>query len=429
MTITPVYRWSSADEINLTDVDFWTAPLEVREGAFEMLRRERPRPFFPEPETGLDLIPTGPGYYAITRYQDVVDASRQPELFCSGKGAVSVQDMPPEMLEFFGSMINMDDPRHKRLRDIVSKAFTVRQVRQIETYIQRAADEIIDRVGPMGEVDFVTDVAARLPLKVICDMMGVPESQYDLVFEKSNVILGAGDPEYVPSDEGGDRYQAIMGAAIELNGLMNDLAQQRQAEPTDDLTSALIHANPDGEQLTHSDLASFFILLVVAGNETTRNAISWGLWLLTQNPDQRRIWQQDFDGVARSAVEEIVRWATPVMFMRRTVTEDGAQLNGKELRQGDKLLLFYNSANRDEDVFTEPYRFDVRREPNNHLGFGGPGPHFCLGANLARQEIKVMFKELLTRLGDIEAAGEPDRLRSNFINGIKHLPVRFTPVR
>jgi methyl-branched lipid omega-hydroxylase len=426
MTIKPEYKWT-ADEVDLSDLEFWTTPLEVREGAFEVLRKERPRPFFTEPDFGIDLIKPGPGYYALTRYQDIVDASRQPELFCSGRGATQIPDLPPEMLEFFGSMINMDDPRHKRLRDIVSKAFTVRQVRQIEEYIQTTADEIVDRVAPMGECDFVTDVAARLPLKVICDMMGVPESQYDLVFEKSNVILGAGDPEYVPSEEGQERYQAIMTAAVELNQLMAELAAEREKDPTDDLTSALINANVEGDKLSHSDLASFFILLVVAGNETTRNAISWGLWLLTQNPDQKELWQSDYDRYARGAVEEIVRWATPVIFMRRTVTRDGVKLGDQEFSEGDKMLLFYNSGNRDEDVFTDPYRFDITREPNNHIGFGGPGPHFCLGANLARQEIKVMFRELLTRVPDIRATGEPDRLRSNFINGIKHLPAAMSP--
>ncbi len=420
-------RKLGVDEIDLSDLEFWARPFEVREGAFATLRAERPIPFFEEPDYGIEAIPQGPGYYVLTRYRDIIDASRQPELFCSGRGATSVPDLPQEMREFYGSMIELDDPRHKRLRDIVSKAFTVRQVRQIEEYVQRTTDEIIDRVGPKGECDFVTEVAARLPLKVICDMMGVPESQYDYVFDCSNVILGAADPEYVPDED--KRFEAIMNAGAGLASLMNDLSARRQAEPTDDLTTALIHAEVDGERLSHADLASFFILLVVAGNETTRNAISWGMLALTENPDQREIWQSDFDAHARPAVEEIVRYASPVMFMRRTVTADGARLGDKEFKDGDKLLLYYISGNRDEEVFVDPYRFDVRREPNNHIGFGGPGPHFCLGANLARQEIKVMFKELFQRLPDIEVSGEPEQLLSNFINGIKHLPARFTPIR
>lgn len=422
-------RTMSADEVNLSDLEFWTKPPEEREAAFAALRRERPIAFFEEPDFGLDLLEPGPGYYALTRYQDIVDASRQPELFCSGQGATQIPDLPQEMLEFFGSMINMDDPRHKRLRDIVSKAFTVRQVRQIEEYIQRTADRIVDDVGPKGECDFVTEVAARLPLKVICDMMGVPEREYDGVFERTNVILGAGDPEYVPTEEAEGRYEAIMTAAVELTELMNELGDKRQEEPTDDLTSALVHAEVEGDKLSRSELASFFILLVVAGNETTRNAISHGMMALTEHPEQRELLRSDYETVSRTAVEEIVRWATPVIYMRRTVTQDGACLGDKELSEGDKVLLFYNSGNRDEDVFEDPYTFDITRHPNNHIGFGGPGPHFCLGANLARQEIKVMFRELLGRLPDIEITGEPSRLQSNFINGIKHVPATFTPIR
>jgi cytochrome P450 len=333
--------------------------------------------------------------------------------------------MPMEMREYFGSMIEMDDPKHKRLRDIVSKAFTVRQVRQIEEYVDRAAREIINTIGPKGEVDFVTECSSRLPLKVICDMMGVPESQYDFVFNASNTILGLGDPEYTEDME--NPMPQLMNAAFGLTNLATELAEMRLKEPTEDLMSALVHAEVDGQKLNPYELGSFFILLLVAGNETTRNAISWGLKALTQYPDQKKIWMNDFDGVQRHAVEEIVRYASPVMFMRRTVAKDGATLSGHEFKEGDRLMMYYISANRDEDVFDDPYTFNVLREPNNHLGFGGPGPHFCLGANLARQEIKVMFKDLFAFLPDIEMAAEPEHLSSNFINGIKHLKATFTP--
>jgi cytochrome P450 len=254
-------------------------------------------------------------------------------------------------------------------------------------------------------------------------MMGVPSSQYDYVFEASNHILGAGDPEYVPI--GDNPIEAIMNAATGLTQLVTELAEAREKDPEDDLTSALVHADIDGDKLAHTELASFFILLVVAGNETTRNAISWGALTLGDHPEQRDIWRNDFDGVSRHAVEEIVRWASPVINMVRTVTKDGATLSGQEFKEGDKLLLCYNSGNRDEDVFDDPYTFNVLRDPNPQIGFGGPGPHFCLGANLARQEIKVMFRELFMHTAEIEVAGEPQRLLSNFINGIKHLPVRI----
>ncbi len=411
---------------DLSDLEFWAQPWEVREAAFRALRAGRPIAYYEEPELPPSSIPMPPGrgYWALTRYADVVEVSRHPELYCSGQSGSTIVDMPAELLEFFGSMINMDDPRHARLRRIVSAAFNPRMVRSVEQSIERVAGEIIERVAGQGECDFVTEVAARLPLKVICDMMGVAERDYDRVFHCSNVILSSGDPEYIP--EGTDVLVTFFDAANELASLMDDLAGFRTEHPTDDLTSDLVHANVDGESLSRAELSSFFILLLVAGNETTRNAISHGLWALTEHPDQRAAWQADFEGAAPTAVDEIVRWASPVIFMRRTVTEP-AVLSGQEFDVGDKVILFYNSANRDEAVFDDPYRFDVLRQPNPHVGFGAPGPHFCLGAHLARREITVMYRELFRRLPDVSATGEPSRLRSNFINGIKHLPCAFTP--
>ncbi len=414
------------DDIDLSNFDFWEKPWDEREEAFRLLRAERPIAFFEDPEIEVETIipiPPGPGYYAVTRYADIVEISRHPELYCSGKSGTTILDMPPELLEFFGSMINMDDPRHARLRRIVSAAFNPRMVRAVEDTIQQVADDIIADVRSEGACDFVTEVAARLPLKVICDMMGVPEADYNTVFRCSNVILSMGDTEYVP--EGEDPVLAFVNAGTELAELMRSLAGYRLEHPTDDLTSALANANVDGESLTDAELASFIILLVVAGNETTRNAISHGLWALTERPDQRAVWTADFDAVTPTAVDEIVRWASPVIFMRRTVTE-ATTLSGHEFAEGDKVILFYNSANRDEDVFEDPQRFDVLRNPNPHVGFGAPGPHFCLGAHLARREITVMFKELFRHLPDIRATAEPDRLRSNFINGIKHLPCAYS---
>jgi cytochrome P450 len=297
-------------------------------------------------------------------------------------------------------------------------------VGSVEQSIQAVADSIIDTVRQKGECDFVTEVSSRLPLQVICDMMGIPASDYDTVFHASNIILSAGDTEYIP--EGADPVVTLLNAGAELAGLMEGLAAFRADNPTDDLTSELLHANVDGESLTHAELASFFILLLVAGNETTRNAISHGLWLLTEHPDQRALWTGDVDGVTATAVDEIVRIATPVIFMRRTVTGP-TTLSDHEFKEGDKCILFYNSANRDEDVFDSPDVFDVTRKPNPHIGFGAAGPHFCLGAHLARREMTVMFRELFRHLPDIRAAAEPDRLLSNFINGIKHLPCSFSP--
>ena len=420
-------RTIALEEIDLSDFDgFWARPLAEREAAFATLRAEEPIAYCREPDWEDTTFPAGNGYYAVTRHRDVLEASRHPETFCSGRSATSILDMPPEFLEFFGSMINMDDPRHGRLRRIVSRAFTPAMTRSIEEHIEHVAAEIVADVSPLGECDFVTAVASRLPLQVICEMMGIPRTHYDFVLERSNVILGMADPEYVPNRE--EIAAKVLGAGAELAQLVRELGLARLAEPTKDLTSALVNAEIDGERLTPDELGSFFILLVVAGNETTRNAISWGLHLLSSHPDQRALWAADFEGIAATAVEEIVRISSPVMWMRRTLTRD-AELGGKALCEGDKLLLFYWSANRDDDVFSEPYRFDVRRSPNDHVGFGGPGPHFCLGAHLARREITAMYRELFRKLPDIEAAGEPDRLLSSFINGVKHLPCRFTPAR
>ena len=415
----------NVEDIDLSDLEFWERPWTEREGAFALLRRERPLAFFEEPDgTELSALapPPGPGYRAVTRHADVVEISRHPETYCSARGAVSIPDLPPEMVEYFAGMISTDNPRHARLRRIVSAAFNPRRIASIEDTIEEVADRVIERAAPLGECDFVTEVASPLPLEIICDMMGIPSSQYATVLRCSNVILSNGDPEYVP--EGSDPVLAFIEAGQELTDLMNDLSSHRIDHPADDLTTALITTNIDGEALTSGELASFFVLLLTAGNETTRNAISHGLLALTEHPDQRQLWQADPATVGTTGVDEIVRWASPVIWMRRTVTEDTV-LSGETLHEGDKVLLFYNSANRDEAVFDDPYRFDVRRSPNPHVGFGAAGPHFCLGAHLARREIDVMMRELLVRLPDIEAVGEPDRLRSSFINGIKHLPCRY----
>ena len=411
------------DEIDLSSTGrFWGLPEAERQQAFAQLRAEEPIRFFTERAYFLDgkeVFPAGPGYWALTRHADVVEASRRADLFCSGRGA-SIADLPIEFNEFFGSMLHMDDPRHARLRGLVSRGFTPRTLARVENQVEQVAGQIVDDLAAGGECDFVTEVASRLPVQIICDMMGVPKSLHAEVLDNTNIILGPNDPEYVPP--GANLLEAILTAGGTLAAMMTELAAARRADPTDDITSALVHAEVDGERLGEAELASFFILLCTAGNETTRNAISHGLWALTDHPEQRRIWLEDLPGVTPTAVEEIVRWATPVIQFRRTVTADGTTLGDHVFSAGDKVVLWYYSANRDEDVFDDPQRFDVRRSPNNHIGFGGPGPHFCMGAHLARREIGVMFRELLKSFPQIRATAEPERLRSNFINGIKHLP-------
>jgi cytochrome P450 len=412
----------SPDEIHLGDPSFWLRPQDEREGAFETLRRERPVSFHEEPD--VVVLPRGPGFWSLTRHADILAVSRQPELFCSGKGS-NIGDMPPPFLEFFGSMINMDDPKHARLRRIVSRGFTPRRIAQVEEGVRALATRILDAVIEKGECDFVTEIAAALPLEIICDMAGIPASQHQFVFDRTNVILGAGDPEYTDTDPA-KIIPVLLQSGAELSQLAGDLARHRRGNPGEDLVSALVNAEIDGETLTDQELSSFFVLLVVAGNETTRNAISHGMKALCDFPAERARWAADFDRLAPTAVEEIVRWATPVIHFRRTATRD-TEIGGQRIRAGEKVVMWYCSGNRDEAVFDDPFRFDVGRTPNAHVGFGGPGPHFCMGAHLARREITVMFREILRRMPDLEIVGEPARLASFFIHGIKHMQCRFTP--
>jgi methyl-branched lipid omega-hydroxylase len=418
------------EDINLSALEFWARPLEERAAAFAVLRRQ-PHPVLFR-EISVPFVRGGDGYRALVRHADVTEASRRQDVFSSEPSATSIQDFPAYMGPYFGSLINMDDPRHAKIRRIVSRAFTPKMLARTENDIRRRAARIVDELIATGPGDFVAKVALRLPVEVICDMLGIPGSEYARVIARTNLILGNSDAEYTgitPGEVGRLRaaraLTKIVLAARDLHRLAARLGRERIAHPTDDLTSALVNANVDGERLTTRELGSFFLLLVVAGNETTRTALSHALTLFTDHPDQRRLVLEDFEGRIGGAVEEIIRYSTPVIFMRRNVTRDH-EMNGHTYRAGDKVLLFYNSANRDEAVFDHPDVFDVTREPNPHVGFGGPGAHFCLGANLARREMTVMLRELFTRLPDIRAAGEPDRLLSGFINGYKRLPCTFT---
>jgi cytochrome P450 len=411
----------AALDFDLSDNAFWGRPPAEREAAFAQLRALDHPAFFAEPESPWGG--KGSGYYALVRHAAVTEASRNPTVFCSGEGATNILDVPAEFNEYFGSMINMDDPRHARLRRIVSRSFTPKMIKKFEDDVERAAGQIVTDLRATGPCDFVEHVATRLPLKIICDLMGIDGSHYEMVLRNTNIILSGFDTDLI-SEDLNEAVGQILSAAQELQDLVTSLAAAREEKPTEDLVSALITANIDGERLTTQELASFFILLVVAGNETTRNAISHALWLFTQHPDQRALLLDDIEQRIGGAVEEIVRYASPVIFMRRTLTSDFT-MNGHDYAKGDKAVLVYWSANRDESVFTDPVRFDVTRHPNPHVGFGGPGPHFCLGAHLARREITVMLRELLRRVPDIRAAAEPDRLLSSFINGIKHLPCEF----
>lgn len=411
-------------DFELDDLDFWLRPPGEIAAAFAQLREHDPRRFFQE----LDLLgnPRNGGFYALTRHADVLEVSRRPEDFCSGEG-INIFTQPPNLRDFFGSIISMDDPRHVQLRRIVARGFTPRMLDNMTAHIEETARDIIASISERGEVDFVTDFAALLPLRIVNDLLGIPRSEEQFIFDATNRMLGASDPEYVADQTPRGVASVLAETSDELVDLLAQLAKARIDEPREDLITSLVVGGPREETLTPHELASFFILLVGAGNETTRNAIAHGLHLLTEHPDQRAVWEADFATVAPTAVEEIVRYASPVRHMRRTVTADGVRLGDQEFSAGDKVVMWYLSANRDEAVFEDPDRFDVTRTVNPHVGYGGPGPHFCLGAHLARREIMIAFRELFQLLPDIRSTDQPQPLRSNFLNGIKHLNAEFTP--
>lgn len=406
-------------EIDLGRWDFWSGDDDYRDGAFATLRREAPVKFFEA--AVLEGYEPIAGHWALTRFDDVHFASRHPDIFSSSPN-ITIGDNSPELAEYFGSMIVLDDPRHQRLRSIVSRAFTPKVVARVESSVRerarRLVTEMIER-NPDGQGDVVAELAGPLPLQVICDMMGIPPGDHEQIFGWTNLILGFGDPDLTAD------FDEFAHAAMEIGAYAHALAEHRRVRPHDDLTTSLVQAEVDGEKLSSAEVASFFILLALAGNETTRNAISHGVLALTRYPDERRAWWSDFAGVNHTAVEEIVRWASPVTYMRRTLSRD-FELSGVPMAAGDKVTMWYCSANRDEAKFADPWRFDVRRDPNPHAGFGGGGVHFCLGANLARREISVAFGELRRRIPDFVATEEPARLRSAFIHGIKRLPIGWS---
>jgi cholest-4-en-3-one 26-monooxygenase len=362
----------------------------------------------------------GPGFWAITKYQDCVTVNRDYERFSSAARGTMPFEMPDEDIAQQGlMMLNMDPPLHTRYRRLVNKGFTPRIVRDLEESIHRATDAIIDRVIAKGEADFVTDISAELPLQVIAELLGVPPDDRHRMFEWSNRMVGNEDPEYQLEAE------MALHAAMELYAYAAELFAQKRIDPHADLMSVLTTVEVEGEQLSEMELELFFLLLTVAGNETTRNLMSGAMHAFFQNPEQ---WQRLLADrtLLPTAVDEMLRFVSPVMNFRRTAMCD-ATLSGTDIKEGDKVVFFHASANRDEEVFDDPDTFDVGRSPNPHMAFGGGGPHFCLGTNLARMEIRVMYEHLLDRMPDIRQDGDVRRLQSQFINGVKHLPVAFTP--
>lgn len=411
------------DDLDLGSLEFWDQTAEQRDAAFALLRREAPVSHHQPLEDILGVTERDErGYWAVVRYEDIRRVSRDPATFCSGQG-VQFGDAPPEMLEASQSFLAMDAPRHTKLRGLVSAAFTPRQVARIEEGIQANARQVVEEAAPTGGGDFVELLAKRLPLVTISSMIGVPEADRDRVVHAADTLVTVSDPEV-----SGDKppVQALGEALWSLTEFATGLAEHRERNPGDDLMTALVQAEVDGDRLTHAEIAAFFVLLSVAGNDTTRHTTSHAMRALTTNPAQKAGLLEDPGALLPTAVEEFVRWATPVLTFRRTATRD-TELQGQPIEAGEKVVLFYHSGNRDEAVFDDPWRFDVSRDPNRHLGFGGGGPHYCLGASLARTQLRSLFGELLRTIPDIEA-GEPQLFRSSaFIHGVKRMECSFTP--
>ncbi|MDH6132034.1 cytochrome P450 [Kitasatospora sp. MAA4] len=411
---------AGVERTDLADPAFWRLPAAEQAAAFAGLRQlPTPTYFVERPRS---LFRAERGFHALVRHADVVAASRTPEVFRSAPG-VTTPEPPRWVRALFGdSMVNLDDPDHARLRRIVSRAFTPRLIAQVEEDIHCVARRIVDDVIAHRPEDFVRSVAAELPFQVICAMMGIPE-------ERRPAILA--EVDHASEHTGVQRplRQRIrlpgrgLRALARMQGMVADLGRERRRRPTDDLISALVTADVDGRSLSYRQLGAFFSLLLVAGVETTRNALAHGLHLLTEHPEQRALLLADPDAHLDGAVDEIIRCATPIIQFRRTLATEHT-LGRAQLARGDKVVLYYGSANRDESVFTDPDVFDITRRPNPHLGFGGGGPHFCLGAPLARQEMKVLYRELFTRLPELRSVGAPELVPSSFDNRVRSL--RFT---
>jgi cytochrome P450 len=362
--------------------------------------------------------PDGPGWWAVTRYRDVEAVSRDPATYSSALGGIMIADGSAEELAGARNMmLYMDPPRHVRYRKLVRAAFTPASAERLKPRVGALATKIVDEVIERGECDFVGDVAGELPSYVIAALMGVPLEdgrRLYLLTEKMH-----SDPSVVSPDD-------QRAASVEMLGYAREIAGQKRQRRGDDLASALVDAEVEGERLSDEEFDWFFLLLVNAGGDTTRNLVAGGLEVLFENPGERRRLQRDLDRLLPSAVEEILRYVSPVVHMRRTATRD-AELHGKRIAAGDKVVMFYGSANRDEEVFADADSFVVDRAPNEHVAFGAGGPRFCLGAHIARVEARAIFREVLTRMPDVEPAGPVERLASIFIAGPRRMPVRFSP--
>jgi cytochrome P450 len=409
--------------VDLSSEEFWSLTPEDRDSRFAELRRNCPVSWQPSIENPVIDSAGTQGYWAVVNHDDVSEVSRNPRTFSSSAlfGGVTLEILPPSLAEATQSIIAMDGVRHSRLRKLITTTFTPRRMAGMDAAIQRAARDVVASVAHLGEVDFVSGIAERLPIWTICEIIGLPEDQRDRALVHANAMIGCKDPEF----GGGDPAQALRDGVVAFTAMSLDLIDEKRDHPTDDLMSALIQAEVDGERLTDDEIRAFFILLFIAGNETTRHAISHGVHALDRFPDQRALLLDDFGAHLPGAIDEILRWSTPIMTFRRTAVER-TELGGQTIEAGEHVVLFYSSANRDEQVFTDPWTFDITRTPNRHISFGGGGPHYCLGAHLARLELRHVLTEVYRQLPDLRI-GAPRYVAGNFINAIGRMPAYFTP--
>ncbi|HEX9467073.1 MAG TPA: cytochrome P450 [Acidimicrobiia bacterium] len=405
-------------EIDLLDFDRFMR--QEHHAMFARLRADDPVYWHPDPYSGR-------GFWNVVKHENLIEVSRDTQLFSSEVGGTTIfsgeeldpyQDSQTNFVTRGNLMVEMDPPKHTRYRLLVNKGFTPRMIGLVEQALRRRATMIVDRVIERGSADFVNEIASELPLQAIGEILGVPEEDRHMLLEWSNRLIGVADPEYASGDG--------MGAIFEMFGYLNSLAAQRRSEPRDDIVTKLLNSEIEGDSLTELEFNLFMLLLIVAGNDTTGNATAHGMHALLTHADQFELLKSDPDGRMDDAVEEILRWGSPTLHFRRTATAD-TEIRGRAIREGDKVVIWYISANRDEDVWDDPFRFDITRSPNPHVTFGGGGTHFCLGANLSRMELRLIFHELVTRIPDMKLAGDPEHLRSNFIGGIKHMPVSWSP--
>jgi cytochrome P450 len=422
MTATLTRAERPYDPADLSSSEFWASTAKEREKTFAELRAHRPISWHRPVHNGLFEDPNDQGFWAVVRHADLVEVTRRPGDFLSGEG-ILFESMPKELLDAGQGFIAMDPPRHTKIRRLMAAAFTPKQLARIDDHIVANARRIVDDIAAKGEVDFVAEVAALVPMHNICDMVGIPEEHRRTIAYESQFPDGWRDPRLL---QGAEPLARVAQAIMTVHGIAMELVEARRRHPENDLVTALVQAEVDGERLTVEEISSIFFLLIIAGNDTTRQSISHGLKALTDFPEQRAWLMANIDGRLPLAVEEIVRWATPIMTFRRTAAHD-TELGGHLVTEGDKVIMFYSSANMDTDVFDHPERLDLSRSPNKHVAFGGGGIHHCLGAQLARRQIGATFRELLTRLPDIRVVGEPELGNGNFFHTVMSMNAQFTP--